>query len=216
MKSSNLYKKIIIGIDPGVKTGLAFVDGETGNLLRVETHGILQAMQEIQNFKTVNASTQTEILIENPNKRKWFGNTGRELLQGAGSIKRDYSIWLEFFKLYGFTFTEVDPKNNRTKLRAAAFCNLTKWKGATNEHSRDAAMLVFGKRSSPDGYKKMSFGDNQDLIIEVQTAKKIDFTWEEIETKLSKPKKKAQEIKYLKGHFQEVKNQNPPSKWKKG
>ena len=39
----------------------------------------------------------------------------------------------------------VDPTNNRTKLNAEQFKRITKYQGQTNEHNRDAAMLVYGK-----------------------------------------------------------------------
>jgi hypothetical protein len=215
MKTSETYEKVIIGIDPGVTTGLAFVDGSTGNLFRVESHSILAAMQEIRNFRLTNNNTIIQIFIENPSKRKWFGNTGREVLQGAGSIKRDYSIWLEFFKMYVFQFQEVDPKNNRTKVRASSFNSITKWRGKTNEHSRDAAMMIFGKRINGN---RLLLGilqdDGSELILDCETASSIEIDLESI-TPVTKRKKQPQEMKLLKGHWEEVKNQNPPSTWKK-
>lgn len=39
----------------------------------------------------------------------------------------------------------VAPKRNVTKLTHESFVAITKWKGRTNEHKRDAAMLVFGR-----------------------------------------------------------------------
>lgn len=38
------------------------------------------------------------------------------------------------------------PKNNRTKLTAEQFNRLTGWTARTNEHSRDAAMLIWGRK----------------------------------------------------------------------
>lgn len=38
----------------------------------------------------------------------------------------------------------VPPKNNKTKLDATKFKQITGWKERTNEHGRDAAMLCFG------------------------------------------------------------------------
>lgn len=64
---------------------------------------------------------------------------------GAGSIKRDAKIWQDFLEDGKYNFEMVAPKNNTTKLRADVFSKMTNWKDKTNEHSRDAAMLVFGK-----------------------------------------------------------------------
>jgi hypothetical protein len=38
----------------------------------------------------------------------------------------------------------VAPKNNTTKISAEYFKAVTKWTARTNEHGRDAAMLVVG------------------------------------------------------------------------
>ncbi len=40
--------KVLVGIDPGVKTGLAISEG--GKLVRVETVDILDALDEIQAY----------------------------------------------------------------------------------------------------------------------------------------------------------------------
>lgn len=65
--------------------------------------------------------------------------------KGAGSVERDCSIWEDFLADINIPCEMVAPKNNVTKLRQEAFANLTGWTQRTNEHERDAAMLVFGK-----------------------------------------------------------------------
>lgn len=42
-------------------------------------------------------------------------------------------------------FEMVHPKDNRTKLSVQLFAKYTKYEARTSEHSRDAAMLVFGR-----------------------------------------------------------------------
>ena len=69
----------------------------------------------------------------------------RKRLQGVGSVKRDASIWEGFLSDLGVWFEMVAPKRNVTKISHESFVNITKWKGRTNEHKRDAAMLVFGR-----------------------------------------------------------------------
>ena len=78
-----------------------------------------------------------------------FGQSVREMykllkLQGAGSVKRDSTIWDEYLKSTGVAYTMVAPVNNRTKMTADSFRRTTGYTGRTNEHNRDAAMLVFG------------------------------------------------------------------------
>ena len=69
----------------------------------------------------------------------------RKKLQGVGSVKRDASIWEAYLTDLGVWFEMVAPKRNLTKITHETFVNMTKWKGRTNEHKRDAAMLVFGR-----------------------------------------------------------------------
>lgn len=45
----------------------------------------------------------------------------------------------------GIEFRALPPTKGATKMSAEAFRDLTGWRGRTSEHSRDAAMLVFGR-----------------------------------------------------------------------
>ena len=141
----------IVGIDPGVNTGLAGWHKRKKKLTAVGTFPIHKAMETIQLLhKEVKAAAYVgEVLkllvrVEDARKRKWFGAKGREALQGAGSIKRDCQIWEEYLKYYKIDYEMVAPKDNKTKLDAAQFKIITGWAQPTNEHGRDAAMLVFG------------------------------------------------------------------------
>ena len=68
----------------------------------------------------------------------------RKRLQGVGSVKRDASIWEAFLKDLGIEYEMVAPKRNVTKLTQERFKAITGWGKRTNEHSRDAAMLIYG------------------------------------------------------------------------
>ena len=141
----NKYSKktVIIGIDPGVKTGLSVWLRHGKKFTLITTCGILKAHEWV--LRTCGLWDKENVLvrIENPNLRTWFGNSGREVLQGAGSIKRDYSVWVEFLTDNGIDYEDVAPKHNKTKLKADTFKQITGWTEATNEHGRDSAMLCF-------------------------------------------------------------------------
>lgn len=133
--------RFIIGIDTGVKTGYSVWDCEEKKFLIVETTQIHSAMGNVEyGFENLK---EIKVRVEDARKRKWFGKSGREQLQGAGSIKRDAKIWEDFLTHLKVDFEMVAPKNNKTKLNAETFRNLTKWQGRTTEHSRDSAMLVW-------------------------------------------------------------------------
>jgi hypothetical protein len=131
---------IYIGIDPGVNTGVAVWNSETKNFYCIESMTILDAMYIVNDQ---HIGCKINVIIEDARQRKWFGNSGKEVLQGAGSIKRDCQIWQEFLEANEITHYWVAPKDNRTKLSSAQFKAYTGYTGKTNEHGRDAAMLVF-------------------------------------------------------------------------
>lgn len=135
---------ILIGIDVGVKTGIALYDDRTKELIDVRTLKIHQAFDLVKKQFATNSNNIT-VYFEDARQRKWFGNSGREKLQGAGSVKRDSGIWEDFLTDHGIPFFMIPPKSNTTKLNAKVFKAITKYGKPTNEHGRDAAMLVFGK-----------------------------------------------------------------------
>lgn len=130
--------RYLIGIDPGVKTGVAVFDRKLKKLTAVKTMKILDAITFVE-CKVYDV----EIWFEDARLRRWFGNSGREKLQGAGSIKRDCSIWQDLCEKIDAPYKAIPPKNNTTKTKADYFKRITGWDGKTSEHSRDAAMLVF-------------------------------------------------------------------------
>jgi hypothetical protein len=133
-----------IGIDTGTTTGFALWDAKEKRFLIVESMKIHEAMMQITALSN-DELAMTMIRVEDARKRKWFGNSGREQLQGAGSIKRDAVIWEDFLIDLKANFQMVAPKNNKTKLDAESFKRITGWKESTNVHCRDGAMLVFGR-----------------------------------------------------------------------
>ncbi|MDO5686459.1 MAG: hypothetical protein Q4G42_03595 [Neisseria sp.] len=140
---------IQIGIDPGKNTGFAVA--ENGVLREIGCLKIHHAMKAVSAWKRRAADTDCGLMVyvEDARQRKWFKGSAddvRSRLQGAGSIKRDCSIWADFLEDEGVAVTLVAPKNNRTKMNHADFARLTGWEKQTNEHGRDAAMLVFGRK----------------------------------------------------------------------
>ena len=136
--------KILIGIDPGVNTGFAV--SKNGNLVKVASMTITQAMKEISHILMYKPE-KIKIYIEDARKRRWYGKNSNAKQQGAGSIKRDCSIWDDYLNEIGIDFELVNPKDQKglTNLTKEEFRVITGWQGRTNEHARDAAMLIYGK-----------------------------------------------------------------------
>ena len=137
---------IYIGIDPGTHTGVAIWDTKERNLLSLETLPIHQALIKVMMWRD-RVGHDLQVVFEDARQRTWFGrdkNTNAKL-QGAGSIKRDCSIWEDFCKDYQIPFLAVPPVKGGTKLSEVYFKTISGWKGRTSNHARDAAMLVIGR-----------------------------------------------------------------------
>lgn len=145
---------ILVGIDPGVHTGLAIWDTSRRDFLAVETCTIVEAMAHIQQLPLHDNVT---LVTEDARQRKWIPREkslsefkGRAM--GAGSVKRDSQIWEEFAKYWGIPHVQVPPRKGLTKWDAATFARLTGWKGRTSDHARDAALLVY--QATPRTYAR--------------------------------------------------------------
>jgi hypothetical protein len=127
-----------IGIDPGVNTGIAVK--LNGVYLSIETTMIHKAMKTVAAIKdTCDAGGhKLTVVIENPNA------SGGSIVkaQGAGSIKRDFSVWRDFLTDIGVEFRAIKPMKGMTKVDEHKFQVMTKWMGRTSNHARDAAMLI--------------------------------------------------------------------------
>ena len=158
--------KILIGIDTGVHTGFAVaIDrGNGGELEQVESLSITQAMEKIQDRINLDGKDNIFLYIEDARKRTWFGSmdarqakSGAGVREGVGSVKRDAQIWEDWCKENQINFKMIHPKNNSTKYKADTFKKITGWTGRTNEHARDAAMLVFRRFYKPSIEKSELF-----------------------------------------------------------
>ena len=114
---------------------------------------------EIDNFKKAAPAEQFVMVaealakIEDPATRAAaasdiFGKNAKAKQQGAGSVKRDCTIWADFLGGHGIPFKTVSPLKKGAKVDAATFIKLSGgWQGRTNEHGRDAALLVLGAKA---------------------------------------------------------------------
>lgn len=140
---------IYVGVDTGVNTGFSEWDSKKQCLLSVCSLPIHKAMDRVKELHQVHQKNLI-VRVEDPRQRTWFGTERmtreeeRKKLQGVGSVKRDATIWEDFLTDLGVKFEMVAPRRNVTKLTQETFKRYTGWGSKTNEHGRDAAMLVFG------------------------------------------------------------------------
>lgn len=130
---------LIIGIDVGVNTGVAVWCVPSKRFEGIFCMSILKAFVCVKEYR----ERISMVYVEDP--RQVRHNTDRKKSQGAGSVKRDAQIWEEFLKMYNIPHTFVRPSKSITKIKRDRFEKITGYKGRSNEHSRDAAMLVYGR-----------------------------------------------------------------------
>lgn len=135
---------IVIGIDPGTYTGFAIWDAQTRALLAVESLKLHRALVRVEALRAdrplvMFEDARTIRMCNGRNDAK-----GKSVLQGVGSIKRDCSIWEDFLEDSGLPYQARTWKPGTTKWSAEEFRRITGWTAQTNNHGRDAAVIVHG------------------------------------------------------------------------
>lgn len=138
-----------IGLDPGVHTGYAVWNRELRALVMVTAFPIHKAMREVEGAHEV--GLVHSVVFEDARQRTWFGAAdarqaarGAGVREGVGSVKRDCAIWEAFLTDLGVPFEMRKPAAGTTKWAASYFNRVAKWTEPTNQHGRDAAVLLLG------------------------------------------------------------------------
>lgn len=139
---------IVVGIDPGMNTGIAVWNTTTRQFDDIITVGIVAAMDYLNELSFHRGIGL--VVFEDARQRKWIPRErdiramkGRAM--GAGSVKRDCAIWQEWCERRNIQFIATRPRTGMTKLTDAYFRGLSGYDRRTNNHGRDAAMLVIGR-----------------------------------------------------------------------
>lgn len=149
---------IVVGLDPGTATGFATWSPISRTLLRVESMAIHKAMDEVRQLhegtKAIASESHTPLLVMFEDARliriphgrmaKEEEDHGAGVREGVGSIKRDCSIWEDFLEDLGIPYKARKPMPKSTKWSAEKFEATTGWGARTNNHARDAGVIVFG------------------------------------------------------------------------
>lgn len=140
-----MRRKLFIGIDPGVHTGLAVYDQDKKEL-ELFTYKLHQAFDHVQKLAPF---FDLHVTIEDPNQWTHFRSykEAKAKLQGAGSVKRDFSAWRDFLTDWDIPFTAVRPDKQRNAYATneAMFKSITGYTKRSSGHARVAGMLVWRK-----------------------------------------------------------------------
>lgn len=139
---------ILVGLDPGTHTGWATWNAEAMRFEALQCLAVHQALKIMEGMHQAHPGNLL-VIFEDARKRQRFSRMdiqqqkyGAAIREGAGAAKRDASIWDDFLTELGIPFIASTPRG--TKRSAEHFRLLTKWEGRTNEHMRDAGLIVYG------------------------------------------------------------------------
>lgn len=131
-----------IGIDPGRHTGIATaVDGQLIDLFTTDFWG---AIDFIDNNRSA------IFVVELPRNKHVFHNgaTQRGAIErtgvNVGSVIREAELLIQYLGRIQAQVIIQAPDKGRTKWNAYQFEILTGWHHHSNQHERDAALLVYG------------------------------------------------------------------------
>jgi hypothetical protein len=131
---------LVVGIDPGTHTGFAIWSETERRLTDVCSLNCIQAMVRCEIMHR--AGSLKRIVMEDA-RLSSRRDPNRNRAQGAGSVKRDCSLWNEWCDLHQVPLLSIRAVAGMTKWDADTFKRITGWQGRTNSHGRDAAVLVF-------------------------------------------------------------------------
>lgn len=141
-----MSEKIIIGIDPGVNTGVAvFCNGVLYCLLTLEP-------VEITDF--ILDSAANRIVFEDSRLTSPVWGRGvntkaaAKIARNVGQVDALCGLIVAACGKAGIVAHGISPKGKGKKLNAEQFKAATGWTGASNEHTRDAAMCAWPYRSA--------------------------------------------------------------------
>ena len=144
-------RRIIVGIDPGQYTGVAVYDADDRRFLSLDTLTFWGAVALLEDLSERYMGLR--VRLEDPNMiRAIYSRHDRttgvkrdRVGQNVGMNKRDAQLWAEWLTDRGIAFDRVKPFPKSEKKNATTFKRTTGWQGRTNEHQRDAGMLVWGR-----------------------------------------------------------------------
>ncbi len=136
-----------IGIDPGAKTGLAIMqDGILADLITTDFFGAIEII--CGDFYGINDGTKNNnqtVIIELPVNDHIFHKHSTPRSLGSigvdvGRVMREAELLIEYCRRNDIEHKAVAPQG---KIDHETFCRITGWKGQTNQHKRDAGMLIW-------------------------------------------------------------------------
>lgn len=139
----------ILGIDPGVQTGVAiYIRGKLSRLQTIAPHEIGELLDEVAPSLVIfeDSRLQSHVWTAAGQSRGAAIKIGRNV----GQIDQQCIIIDALCNKKGISCVGISPLGKGAKLNAKAFNELTGCKGRQNQHERDAAMIAWPYRNGSD------------------------------------------------------------------
>jgi len=143
--------KKIIGIDPGKKTGIAiFIDGKLNKLLTTTPFELMVSfLPEEKPGLVVFEDSRLISYMYNVYNSKSSQNmaSSMKMARNVGTIDAWCSLIDDFCNKNDIECFGVSAKKKGSKIDSKAFFNITGYDLRSNEHERDAAMVVISSKT---------------------------------------------------------------------
>jgi hypothetical protein len=137
---------VILGIDPGASTGLAFFrDGKLSTLETIAPHEIAGVIK---------ATAPARVIFEDSRLQSHVWTTASskaaalKMARNIGQIDAWCTLITAVCADLGIPAHGISPTAKGAKVKAEAFVAATGWTGRANQHERDAAMVAWKYRGA--------------------------------------------------------------------
>lgn len=138
--------KTILGLDPGVQTGLAlFIDGKLHSIETIHPLDIEGCIAEYAPHRVVFEDSRLTSHLFTTNRNQ---AVAKSMARKVGQVDMVCGLIVEACDRLGIPAHGISPKGKGAKLNADQFKAVTGWDGPSNEHTRDACMVAYPYRSA--------------------------------------------------------------------
>jgi hypothetical protein len=136
----------LIGIDPGVNTGIAIF--EAGALVELLTVHPLDIRSLLAARKPGRVIFEDSRLTSPVWGRGTNAAAAAKIARNVGMVDGVCSLIVEACERLGIVAHSISPKGKGAKLNAEQFERVTGWEKSSNQHVRDASMVAWPYRSA--------------------------------------------------------------------
>ena len=139
--------KVVFGIDPGAKTGVAvYTDGQ---LRELATMNILDALEKIKYERPALVYLEDSTLISHIFTAPGISHmAGLKVARNIGEVDGCCKLIKQICGQLNIPYKSVSPKQKGKKMARKEFDTLMSWTEASNQHERDAAMVAWTMRNT--------------------------------------------------------------------